>query len=665
MKQPGRNDPCPCGSGLKYKKCCIETDAARAASASLPSRRSDPGSRGPAAAIGERLLERKEKVAFRTRGSRPLGSPKEILDSYERIAAKVAALPPPPPGHVRVFRGQTRDFGVMLASGLRGDGSPRDAVFRAYTHALAQNMMSALGVEGRSTTSEIWRLWAQAISQHYGPGSEFLDVTHSLNVALWFALHKSKTQDILNVTGQQGPFDPVADIVSRETWTGYVKSDEANGWLYVFDVPKWSGGAHPKHGELIDLGEAPAVFASSARIRAQSACLIHGARAIDEGDLSAFYKCEPIAVAMTAIECEGPKLSIEALFPPPCEDDWYARFLALPYAPRMDGRGRLKYDHALEVSHYLYDQAEPREDVRRRLIAIVPHFAFPTAIEMLSERADLNMNYSIKNATPIVLESPLSAVLPFGHSNMWNHMVLAADIDDSVKFFDAEGEARGYVDLRNVFIEFSLLEKIGWEKLETPRQRTEVLRGVWMTKEGQEFTLHLVYHNFEVKSEAKEVVWPPRVEQGIRIVGPFICEVDQETRRFKFVTARANAPENLLEALERPLFCTLMVLRELSDNMKVSAIPMLTHKKRDGSHAFVVTFRDAAARLVKLHDAVAGSGWCFVKTRKSNEAFFKPEELVGGFAFDSRVDWPDCDKNELDRRMAEEIDKAKSSLGLK
>ena len=68
--------------------------------------------------------------------------------------------------------------------------------------------------------------------------------------------------------------------------------------------------------------------------------------------------------------------------------------------------------------------------------------------------------------------------------------------------------------------------------------------------------------------------------------------------------------------------------------MKVSAIPMLTHKKRDGSDAFVVTFRDAAARLVKLHNAIAGSGWCFVKTRKSNEAFFKPEELVGGFAFE-------------------------------
>lgn len=22
MKKPGRNDPCPCGSGKKFKKCC-------------------------------------------------------------------------------------------------------------------------------------------------------------------------------------------------------------------------------------------------------------------------------------------------------------------------------------------------------------------------------------------------------------------------------------------------------------------------------------------------------------------------------------------------------------------------------------------------------------------------------------------------------------------
>ena len=25
-KKPGRNDPCPCGSGKKYKKCCGRND---------------------------------------------------------------------------------------------------------------------------------------------------------------------------------------------------------------------------------------------------------------------------------------------------------------------------------------------------------------------------------------------------------------------------------------------------------------------------------------------------------------------------------------------------------------------------------------------------------------------------------------------------------------
>lgn len=27
---PGRNDPCHCGSGIKYKHCCLATDEAKA-----------------------------------------------------------------------------------------------------------------------------------------------------------------------------------------------------------------------------------------------------------------------------------------------------------------------------------------------------------------------------------------------------------------------------------------------------------------------------------------------------------------------------------------------------------------------------------------------------------------------------------------------------------
>jgi hypothetical protein len=32
-RRPGRNEPCHCGSGRKYKHCCLQTDDARTAAA--------------------------------------------------------------------------------------------------------------------------------------------------------------------------------------------------------------------------------------------------------------------------------------------------------------------------------------------------------------------------------------------------------------------------------------------------------------------------------------------------------------------------------------------------------------------------------------------------------------------------------------------------------
>jgi tetratricopeptide (TPR) repeat protein len=36
MAKTGRNDPCPCGSGNKYKRCCLEKDEAAASAATRP-----------------------------------------------------------------------------------------------------------------------------------------------------------------------------------------------------------------------------------------------------------------------------------------------------------------------------------------------------------------------------------------------------------------------------------------------------------------------------------------------------------------------------------------------------------------------------------------------------------------------------------------------------
>lgn len=48
----GRNDPCPCGSGLKYKRCHLDEDAARARAAAEAGFVDEPERpRGPAQAM--------------------------------------------------------------------------------------------------------------------------------------------------------------------------------------------------------------------------------------------------------------------------------------------------------------------------------------------------------------------------------------------------------------------------------------------------------------------------------------------------------------------------------------------------------------------------------------------------------------------------------------
>ena len=59
--RPGRNDPCHCGSGRKYKQCCLDTDEkaasaarAEAAAAAEKAAASEPDGEGAAAAKPKR-----------------------------------------------------------------------------------------------------------------------------------------------------------------------------------------------------------------------------------------------------------------------------------------------------------------------------------------------------------------------------------------------------------------------------------------------------------------------------------------------------------------------------------------------------------------------------------------------------------------------------------
>jgi len=62
MAKPGRNDPCPCGSGNKYKKCCLlkQQEVEREELAAAEAQRADR-------AAAERLRARELKAAFAAR----------------------------------------------------------------------------------------------------------------------------------------------------------------------------------------------------------------------------------------------------------------------------------------------------------------------------------------------------------------------------------------------------------------------------------------------------------------------------------------------------------------------------------------------------------------------------------------------------------------------
>ncbi len=56
MAKTGRNDPCPCGSGKKYKRCCLEKDEA-GASATREAARAAVTTASPMQAMGTVFLD--------------------------------------------------------------------------------------------------------------------------------------------------------------------------------------------------------------------------------------------------------------------------------------------------------------------------------------------------------------------------------------------------------------------------------------------------------------------------------------------------------------------------------------------------------------------------------------------------------------------------------
>jgi FRG domain-containing protein len=143
------------------------------------------------------------------------------FNDYSELNAYINSLPPAKPGHVRFFRGQYKDFGNMRPTGVRIP-LRNERIWRQYCRMLATDMLVQLGLEVEEALSktEVWAYWYYAIVQHYGPGTHLLDVTHSLDVALWFALHKAITNKRINLRFvYTHPTNPGPTLDRQDDWT--------------------------------------------------------------------------------------------------------------------------------------------------------------------------------------------------------------------------------------------------------------------------------------------------------------------------------------------------------------------------------------------------------------------------------------------------------------
>ncbi len=533
--------------------------------------------------------------------------PKTISD-YAELLAAIAALPTPRKETVRVFRGQTMDYPRLDPSGLRR--APRlMSIWGVYSYHMYYRLLQRENqrenvVEMTSEDLQAHGVWFNALAQQYGPGSDFLDVSYSIDIALWFALNKSRVIKATGTIGPDGPPDPTldhetsADLVSYEPW-----EDKKGGCIYVLDLPLWDGDGLAKAGQVIDLAKAPEMFASSPRMQAQSGCLIY-CRNDDHSPFDVrklLVKGSPLWVRRPMTGTAAPDRRVSDIYPSPAQDEWFARFLSVP----MTYSGQSSpptLQRSIPVVVY-YDRGNRRylEEVHFHDVAIQPPLVHRLEPELRSKPG------ATKSAPTIIcLEAPMMFPHAPGDSDQWHHGVLWSDLPDRCPEYKFGAKSPvGDVSLANVFFEFSLLEGVGWEQTIHKKATIDLHRGVWLRRSGE--TVEAAILSQEAPSGA------------VQKIGFLSLSYDPSLGRIMVSLqngAQKAIPIDALGELAKPVIIALMLLRNLSPKLKVDPMPTIV---ADGSKMLIGCSRDAA-RLYRVRPTPPNPDWFVLRDA------CKPEE---------------------------------------
>jgi hypothetical protein len=237
-----------------------------------------------------------------------------VYQTFQEVQHYVDSLPKVAKGYVRLFRGQNKHYGSITAAAHRGHKIEGKTQWNQYCSILAHEL--ALKYGDKPDNIAILFFWVEILAQHYGSGSEFLDVTKSLEVATWFALNSCERVEQQLLSGEPGAPTP-NDIITINQYLSYSPYNE-NAVLYVLDIPESLNNIIFDRREAINLSkELVSIFEKATRIKVQEASIIQCDPGINKGDASEFLACEPIHIAPSCLDGIDKKYTASYLFPSP------------------------------------------------------------------------------------------------------------------------------------------------------------------------------------------------------------------------------------------------------------------------------------------------------------------------------------------------------------
>ena len=486
---------------------------------------------------------RKRRPARSRQPDAKVAVPAPITD-LRSLTERLSALPLPPSGYARVYRGQTANYPKMLPIAFR-PGAERwnrlwDQALKPLADSLTPSQISADQIE-------FFAYWFKVIAQHYGPGSPFLDVTKSVEVALWFALHQGRWDSAARFALNQG--GRAFTIVCPTIYF----TPAATGWIIVIDAPIWEESSVPRHGELVDLSRGPELVARAPRVQRQQGALVAAEEDHDGGDLCAFYACDPIAIAGPFSDVSLLRCDTAYFFPPPDLDPWYANLLRAPLIPQPDRDLGYAYRQSLGV--YLVTPDDTVEHAKPFIDRQTQHLRPLARFQFRSGTASLRQTVGAypEAATYLYLEAPLLGAAP--PANLWNQSVLMTGLRPTTAPESAyDGMLLPDVTLNNVLLEFSPLD---WAFREAPGDAAYSpwqCRAVWLVRHDDTFwvTFLMTEHansDFTFLLHRIEYADP---QQAFALIDP----------------DGSRSPLVEEPGLAKPLFVTLSVLRDLSRSVK-------------------------------------------------------------------------------------------------